>query len=189
MKAPWDDHAPAIRMLHWVTVALVVAAYALAWSLRDGMPPAQADRLVMLHRSVGVTIALLTLVRIGVRARVGVPGLPSDLPSWQRAAARVSEAGLYAALLAQPALGIAASLLSGKLVLFGVPMPVPAAPDLAMARGVMGVHGLVALSLLGLIAVHAGAALQHHFIRGDQILVRMLPGLRQLGEWRRRAGS
>ncbi len=176
---PAGNHPPLIRAAHWVTVALIVGAYTLAWSRHDGMPRDQAVRLLMLHRSVGVTIFLLTWVRLGVRARARLPDWPADMPAWQQFAAKASEWALYACLVAMPLLGLSASLLRGNLVLFGIAVPQLMAADRQLSRQILAAHGAVALALLGLIALHVAAALQHHFIRRDDVLLRMLPALRR----------
>jgi cytochrome b561 len=131
----------------------------------------------MLHRSTGVTIVLLTLVRLRVRSHAVLPEWPPDLPHWQRFVAWASEIGLYFFLLAQPAFGIIGSLLQGKVVLFGIPIPQLLPRNRALARDILEVHWGVGLCLLALIALHVAAALHHHFVRRDDVLMRMLPAM------------
>jgi len=179
-----DDHVPAIRGAHWATVVLIGAAYGLAWSLQGASSREQATWLLMLHRSAGVTILLLTIIRLGFRFRTTLPSLPDDLPRWQRLAAKSSEAGLYIGLFGQPILGIVGSVMRGNAILFGLPVPALIAPNRQLAREILGLHGIFSWCLLALIVLHAFAAMQHHFVRGDDVLVRMLPMLRRLRQWR-----
>jgi cytochrome b561 len=171
-------HSPAIQAAHWLTVVLIAFAYVLAFSIRSAQSEEQSAWYLMLHRSTGVAIVLLTLVRLGIRAHATLPAWPADLPSWQRIGATASERALYLILLAQPALGIAGSLLRGSVVLFGIPIPQVVPRDRVVAREILAVHRGVGLCLLVLIALHVAAAFHHHFVRRDDILLRMLPQAR-----------
>lgn len=95
----------SMRVLHWLTAALLLFAYPLAWSIEHAQSAEAAARLVMLHRSIGVTVFLLTLIRLVRRMTSEAPPLPTDLPGWQHWAAQVNESLLYVLLLAQPSLG------------------------------------------------------------------------------------
>src|SRR5262249_52871709 len=106
-----------------------------------------------------------------------IPPLPPDLPPLQRLAARINEYALYALLLLQPTLGFLYSSASRTSVVVSIlgAIPSPLTPDRNLARLLFTAHGLVARCLLGLIALHVAAALFHHFVRGDDVLVAMLP--------------
>jgi cytochrome b561 len=80
-------------------------------------------------------------------------------------------------LLAQPLLGIVGSLLRGNFVLFGILVPQLFPRDRVLAREILAVHHILGFCLLALIALHVVAALHHHFVRRDDILLRMLPRL------------
>ncbi len=81
----------SMRVLHWLTAALLLFAYPLAWSIEHAQSAEAAARLVMLHRSIGVTVFLLTLIRLVRRMTSEAPPLPTDLPGWQHWAAQVNE--------------------------------------------------------------------------------------------------
>lgn len=174
------DHSLAIRAVHWTTVALIAAAYALAWSRESASTEDLAAWLLMLHRSAGVTIFLLTLLRIAVRSRSRLPEWPGDLPHWQRLAAKCTETALYVGLVSQPILGIAGSLLRGDVSLFCFPVSSLVVPNRRLARDILEIHSVFSLCLLALISLHVAAALHHHLVRRDDVLVRMLPALRRL---------
>ena len=168
-------YSRSMRMLHWLTAALLLFAYPLAWSIELAQSADVAARLVMLHRSVGVTVLLLTLIRLARRLSSTVPALPPDLPFWQRWAARGNTGLLYVLLLAQPSLGLAASWLHGDhIVLYGcIGLPAGAA-NRALSHQLFQLHGAVALLLLALIGLHAGAAFYHLIVRRDHVMSSMV---------------
>ena len=102
----------AMQAMHWGTVALLLCGYLAAWMMDGASSPAEKAWMIMLHRSFGVTILLLTWVRLAVRLRTRVPPLPTAVPALQRLAARASVITLYAALIVQPLLGLASQATS-----------------------------------------------------------------------------
>lgn len=174
-------YALSMRAMHWATVALLLGGYVAVWSIGSAATGAQAAWLAMLHRSFGLTILALTLVRFAWRQRARVPPLPAALPAVQRFGARASVVVLYAILVSQPVLGLAGSMLHGdRITVFGdvvLPNLLPVARPLA--RQVFQVHGWIALLLLAVIGVHVAAALYHHLVRRDEVLSGMLPGVRR----------
>jgi len=176
------DYGLAMLAMHWTTVALMISTCVAVWLVDAVGTREQAAWLVMLHRSLGVTIMLLTPLRFAVRRRTRLPALPADLPAIQRAAARASARLLYVLLMLQPLLGLAASLLHGdRVVLFGaVELPAWLPANRTLAHQLFKLHGWSAVALLTLIGLHASAALYHHFIRRDAVLAGMLPGVTPL---------
>ena len=176
-------HSAAMRAMHWASALLLVGSYATSWMVAFATSNAGATRLIVLHRSLGLTIFTLTAFRFVWRQRTMLPNLPADTPPLQRIAARTNVVGLYALLLLQPLLGLTGSMLHGdRLVLLGglvVPDLLPV--DRALSHVIFRAHGIVALLLLGLIGMHAAAALYHHFVRKDDVLAGMLPGLERRG--------
>jgi cytochrome b561 len=174
----WD---PVVKWVHWSTLLLIAAAYAAVWASETVPSREQHAMLVQLHRSLGITIFALTLFRLGWRWRARVPSLPAGLPAMQKAAARVTEYLLYLLLLAQPILGILHTNARGDRVDFYFVAELPAiiGHNRLLAREAIAVHGLVAELLLAVIALHAGAALYHHYVRRDGVLRAMLPRRRR----------
>ncbi len=137
-----------------------------------------------LHKSLGLTILALMLVRWWWRATHPVPALPADVPAWQRIIAGWHHRTLYALLLVQPVLGLAQSSAYGAKTMFWgvvrVPSIVP--PEWSrpvtdvVRKGAQDLHAWVGWALALLISVHVAAALYHHFARQDGILLRMLTG-------------
>jgi cytochrome b561 len=177
-----QGYTGAMQAMHWSNVTQLLGAYLAAWMIDHAASHAQAAYLVMLHRSFGVTILLLTVVRLAVRRRTPVPPPPAGVPAIQRLAARASITLLYVLLIALPFLGLTGSMLHGdRIILFGnfvLPILLPA--NRALAHQIFEIHGGTALVLLVLIGLHVTAALYHHFVRKDRVLAGMLPGVRRL---------
>lgn len=146
-------------------------------------------KLYQLHKSVGISILLLAVIRLGWRFFQSPPPLPPEMPRLERAGASLVHGLLYAFLILLPLSGwavVSASPLNIPTVLFGtIPWPdLPVLPSLADKRHVEALlklgHAYGAYALLLVAAAHAAAALRHHFILKDKVLVRMLPYLRLL---------
>ena len=164
-------------VLHWSIAALVLAQIALGAYMQTIAKVTVGPRVdaYNLHKSLGMTILALMLARIAWRLAHAPPPLP-PMPRWQRAAAHVSHAALYVALVAQPLIGFAGSVASGYPVrLFGRTLPPMWPRDDALKDALSRAHLVVAIVLVAAIAVHVAAALRHAF-RRDGVLQRMLPG-------------
>ena len=168
---------PAIRLLHWLTLLLIVAIFVLAWAIGFAASKPQIVMLTQLHRSLGLTVWVVTLVRLGWRQIARLPDWPASMPTPMRIAARGSESALYLLLLTQPVLGLLQSNARGDRVdlFFLGTLPALIGPDRPLARQLLAAHSAVGLGLLALIALHAAAALYHHFWRRDDTLTSMLP--------------
>ncbi len=174
----WD---PVVKWVHWSSLLLIGTAYLAVWASKAVPSREQHAMLVQLHRSLGITIFALTLFRLGWRWRTRAPSLPAGLPAIQKAAARATEYLLYLLLLAQPVLGILHTNARGDRVdlYFVVELPAIIGRNRLLAREAVAAHGLVAELLLAVIAMHAGAALYHHYVRRDGVLRTMLPRRRR----------
>jgi cytochrome b561 len=183
MNAPPEPQRYGVRarLLHWLMALL------LALQIPAGMVMSYrgnvlnlwnelTDFLYSAHKSIGFVLLILLLLRAVVRLTVGaLPPEPSLVP-WQRRIAAANHTGLYVLLLVVPVLGWLGASLFPALEVFGlVSLPPISQPDRAASDTVFNLHRLAAFLLVALIALHAAAALYHHFIRGDGVLHRMLP--------------
>ena len=171
---------PAVA-LHWVVAALVVAAAGLGLYMAD-LPETAPGRepLFGVHRSLGVTVFALLVVRAAWRALHRPPELVSGMPRRQRIAAKATHVLLYVLLAAVPITGYLLTNFDAETVkVFGLALPPLVAPDKAAGRLFGDVHSFAAWTLLVLAGLHTLAALKHHFIDRDATLLRMLPGRRQ----------
>ncbi len=164
--------------MHWTSAMLLIGSYVTAWTISSATTSVEVAELTHFHRSFGLMILTLTAIRLVLRQRTRIALLPSDIPRFQRLAARLNVIGLYGLLFAQPLLGLMASMVHGdRLVLLGgFALPGALPVNRPLAHLLFEVHGMVALILLGLISMHVTAALYHHFVQRDDVLAGMLPG-------------
>ena len=157
------------KLLHWSVVALVIAQFVLA-NLADGLPLGM-DKLGMLarHKSVGITILALALLRLLWRAAQPAPALPAQMPRAQRWLAQGTHGLLYLLLLAMPLSGWLMSSAFGRSVkLFGlVQLPDFVQPNPELAETLSEVHEYLAYALIGMICLlytsnHGRANAQRH---------------------------
>lgn len=174
-------YATASILMHWLMLALVVAAYA-SIELREFFPKGSEPReaLKSLHTLVGLSILALALVRLGLRGIAGpVPPIEPAPGTWTHRAAVLVQIGLYVLLIGVPLVGWGLLSAEGKPIpFFGLDLPPLAGPDQGRAETLEELHELGGQVGYGLIALHAAAGLLHHFLRRDNTLKRMLPGAR-----------
>ncbi len=165
------------RWVHWLTLVLFIGLFAIAW-FGDDLPKEMQQSATQLHKSFGITVLFLTVLRLAWRFVAGVPAMPSDLPAWQKLAARASQYALYGLMIAQPLVGWLWSSAGTRPInfYFLVQLPWLIGPNPDLRRTLGNLHGIIGWVLLALIAVHAAAALYHHFIRRDRVLLSMARG-------------
>lgn len=182
-SAPVEIYRPTARVLHWVTVALLAVQIPVGvymtyrggtLNIWDGVTGA----LYTLHKLVGVTILAVLLWRLAYRLTRGAPADEPTLERWQRLASHANHWGLYVLAVAAAVAGYVGISLFPALDIFGLfSLPGVVAPDKEAAKTAFAVHGILALALVCLIAVHVAAALYHYFLRKDNVLGRMIPRL------------
>lgn len=177
MAEPRNRYSTVSLILHWLIAALVVAQVLLitAHEATDG--PLSRE-FVNLHKSVGLSILMLTLGRIGWRVANPAIPLPEAMPRWQKLAARATHILFYAFLIGMPLVGWAASSAGGReIVWFGLfewPL-LPIGGGRETAGELMDLHEAAAKGLYVLIALHVLGALKHQFVDRDNVLHRMIP--------------
>ena len=171
--------------LHWLIALLILANIGLAWTFQNIPKGLASYNLIQLHKSFGITVLLLSVLRLGWRLANPPPPEP-PMPRWQVVASQVVHWGFYAIMIGMPLSGwvmVSASPLNLPTLLYKtIPWPHLAfIHDLPMdARKAWGhwgdtVHGLLAWLAYGLIALHVAAALKHQFIDRDNLIARMAP--------------
>jgi cytochrome b561 len=170
------------KALHWLVAVLVVGllaiGFTMVWLVTD---LGSKFQLYQLHKSFGVLVFVLVGVRLVWRSvNPAVPALPGGLRPWERRAARLTHGSFYVLLLLMPVTGwvtASASPLGIPTIVFGLfELPNPIVPNREVEAVMSVVHGILAVLLVLLLALHVSAALKHHFVLGDDVLVRMLPG-------------
>jgi cytochrome b561 len=136
------------------------------------------NTLYEIHKSFGVIVFSLAVIRAGLRLTRGAPPLEPDIPAWQRFAAYVSHYAMYMLIFLVPITGwVATSACCAPVSLFWtIPVTLPVGGGEDFAKAVFRFHHGFVYTLMAIVTVHLAAALQHHFIRLDRTLVRMLPG-------------
>lgn len=175
-----EVYTPAARAFHWIVVALIAIQIpvGLYMTYRGGalnIWDATTNNLYSAHKLGGVIILLLVIARFAYRLTAGAPHPEPTIEPWQRVVSEINHWALYGLLLLVPILGYLGVSMFPALNLFGLfDLPALAAPDKKMSETLFEFHKLGAWALLGLIAMHIGAALYHYFIRKDNVLGRML---------------
>ena len=175
-----DHYGIISQSLHWVIVVLVSIQFVVGSIAAD--LPLGMQRLILLsrHKSIGMTIFILMILRLLWRLANTVPQLPVIMPGNEQRLAHLTHWLFYILLLCIPVAGWINSSASNLTVswfgIFNWPDLVDA--DKHIATIAKGTHKILVWTLLAIISVHTIAALRHHFILKDNVLTRMLPGLK-----------
>jgi cytochrome b561 len=165
------------QTLHWLIVALIILQVTLA-AIAEKLPISSRKITVFAyHKSVGLTILALALIRLAWRWQNPTPELPPTLKPHERALARFTHAALYGLLFALPLSGWTMSSARGFSVswfgLLQLPDLVPKSH--ALYEALVATHVTLACALAVVVALHIAGALKHHFVLKDDVLRRMLP--------------
>src|SRR3954464_8088387 len=172
------DHYPATsKLLHWLVAICVLTTAPVAIAMvRVSEGPAQ-DALYNFHKSLGVLILILMILRLINRLVVGAPIADPGIEPWQKTVSSIVHTSLYVLLLAMPVVGYVANSAYGAPTpffgLFNLPMIVE--KNDTLATQLFAAHRWVGRLVILIVLMHIGAALYHYFIRRDDVLKRMLP--------------
>jgi cytochrome b561 len=174
-------------IIHWLIALTVIGLIVIGYIMTD-LPRGDPTKLTLynLHKSFGVTVFLLTLVRLGWRLTHKAPALPDAMPSWEKRVAHITHWLFYGLLLGVPVLGwimVSGAPRNIPTVLFGtVVLPhLPGLVDMGQQTKkdykelFETAHAAAAYVMAGLIVLHVGAALRHWLLLKDKVLQRMLP--------------
>jgi cytochrome b561 len=166
------------RALHWVTALVIALMIPLGVIISNDWGGRLQNSLYGVHESLGALLIPVIMVRLGYRLMKPPLPLPQAIPALQQFAAHLTHLVLYALLVAQPLVGWIAISASGMpvTVLGLFPLPLIAPESRAFSEQLFLLHGLIGLFVAGLIVAHIGAALYHHVVRKDRVLMRMITG-------------
>ena len=174
MSAVMRYSTPAV-VLHWLVALLIFAGFPLGLYMVD--LPLSPDKLKLYsyHKWIGITVLLLTAIRVSWRLTHTPPPLPVDIAAWQRRASAIVHGLLYGLMIVIPLSGWLMSSAKGvQTVWFGVlPLPDLLEKNRELGDLLAGVHKALNFTLLALVILHVGAALKHHFIERQSFLQRM----------------
>jgi len=164
------------RTLHWLIAVCIIAMFFIGVGMVSTIKPEYAS-LLATHKSLGVAILVLALLRLAVRLRSGAPALPADLPRPVALAAKLSHWVLYALMIGMPLIGWGMlSAAAYPVVLYGnirLPQILPQSDALHMA--LWNAHFYLAFAFFAVVLMHIAAALFHALVRRDDVFDSMSP--------------
>ena len=187
MSAPSERYSSVAITLHWLIAFAILGMIFGGWYMSD-LPDGATGQyfLYQMHKSVGITILLLSVARIIWRAMNPPPPLPEEMNGLEKTASHLVHLGFYGLMIALPLTGWLYSSVSVKLDVPTVLYGVVSWPDVPFVDGlktetasgaVNFIHSKLAWVALGLLALHVAGALKHEFSAEEGVLKRMIPGL------------
>ncbi|WP_300541507.1 cytochrome b [Maricaulis sp.] len=178
--------------LHWIIAALLIGMVFFGWYMEDLRDAAfgggnvsldQVQEAYNFHKTTGLLVLVLSLLRLGWRLTHKTPGMPAGMKPWETLAAHTVHWAFYGLMIGMPIMGwISASASELPSFLFNNPdlplprLPVPQDEELHEVTG--SIHGAGGWPILVLFGLHVAAALKHQFVDKDGLLARMIPILK-----------
>ncbi|MEO1281294.1 MAG: cytochrome b [Pseudomonadota bacterium] len=186
-----ETYSTVAMVLHWLIALSIIGLIAAGTWMVDAIkvPETQGQAFVVyqFHKSLGLTVLVLSVARLAWRFVKPPPPLPSSMSGWERFAAHVSHSAFYVLMIGMPLLGwamVSASPLGLPTIVFGF-FEWPHIPYLAnltdkkpVEDALKQAHEAGGFILAVLLVLHVVAALKHHFVNKDNVLARMVPGVR-----------
>lgn len=189
MRITTQRYTTVAIILHWLIALAIITMLGIGLTMMHGpITMATKFRLFQLHKSIGITILGLVILRVLWRLTHKPPPLPDSIPPLERTAAEGTHYLLYLYMIGLPLTGwalVSASPINLPTVLYGVlPWPhmsfLATLPNKAAVSKVLDwIHTCGAWTLIAVFGIHALAALRHHFLIHDDVLWRMLPLVRR----------
>lgn len=189
-----DRYGDIAVALHWLIAVLIIGLLSIG-KYMTGLDEADPLRfsLTQWHKTFGILVLMLVSLRLIWRVTHDTPEHPEEAPAWEKVAAGLSHFGFYLLMFVVPFTGwlmVSASPLNIDTYLFNViPWPhLPPFSELAnkelWEHRFHDAHHFSTTAMIILLLLHVGAALKHHWINHDDVLVRMLPDFSHHGIWR-----
>lgn len=180
-----ENYTKVAIILHWIIGLAIIFMLAMGLLL-DSIPDDYKFQAYQFHKSLGLTILVLSFVRLFWRLTHRAPALPDGMKLWEIWAAKLTHIGFYFLMIAIPLSGWA--LVSAAPAPYNFPvmwfglfewphLPLPVDKELSHDFG--EAHEVLAYLTIVLLGMHIGAALKHHFINKDNVLTRMIPCLKK----------
>jgi cytochrome b561 len=175
-----NRYSPVARALHWLTALVVLLMIPIGVIMADrgerNLWDGTTNALYSTHKLLGFILLWLVIARIGYRLIKGAPPPEPGLTAFQRKASAVVHGLLYVLLIGLPLGGWIGVSLFPALGIFDLfSLPALTAPDQAAAKQIFAMHKIAGMTMAALILLHIAAALYHHFVRKDGVLLRMMP--------------
>ncbi|MDF3023734.1 MAG: Cytochrome [Alphaproteobacteria bacterium] len=177
LKNSPEKYGAVSKTFHWLTSITVLCLLGVGLYMVRADKNAALIPIYGLHKSFGILVLTATFFRVLWHVYSKKPPLVRGMALWERVAAHAGHFFLYICLFGMPLSGWIMSSAFGRTVtVFGVlPLPNLVEKNDGLAENLSALHEYLAYALIGMIAVHIGAALKHHFISKDATLKRMLP--------------
>lgn len=173
--------------LHWLIAALIIGQLAGGKIMMSMQGSPLKFELFQLHKSFGIIILTLSLLRLAWRLTHKAPPLPAQMPKHERLAAKISHIGFYGLMIGIPLAGwamVSAAPIKITTKIFKV-VKWPDMPLIERSEGLEDffsqAHEVMSIMIFVLLVVHIGAALKHHFKDKDDVMTRMVPRLKPRG--------
>jgi cytochrome b561 len=183
-----ENYTKVAILLHWLIGLAIIAMLVMGLLLED-IPSDYQFMAYQLHKSIGLSILALSFFRLFWRLTHRAPALPAGMKTWEIWASKITHIGFYVLMIGIPLSGWA--LVSAAPAPYNFPIQwfglfewphLPFAPDKDVSENFAEIHETLAWITIGLLALHIGAALKHHFIVKDDVLTRMIPCLKKCGK-------
>lgn len=164
------------RILHWAMAFFIISMLIFGFFLED-LPKAYQDTAYMLHKSFGLTLLFLMMLRFLWIKRLGKPALPDRIPFLEKLLAHTVQYFMYIFIILMALAGWIMSVAKGYIPnYFGLfPVYFPGVEGNKPLGSFMGeAHEVIAWILIALITLHILGALKHHFINKNNVLKRMI---------------
>lgn len=196
MSANVQKYSKSAIILHWLVGTLILVMFAIGWFMaelpKDAPKIASLDMFDLgiytmqfteeitprtfyfnLHKSIGVTVLMLVLLRIYVRFSHAAPAFPATMKVWEIRVADLVHKGLYVLMVAMPLTGVAMSLNSKfGIKWFGIQL-LGGVDNKEMRELFVVIHEVIGLVLMVMIVLHVAAAIKHKVIDKDEVMQRM----------------
>ena len=165
------------KTFHWGIAFFLLLQIPLAWYMVDLPDGPDKIETYNLHKSFGITLFSLAVLRLVWTILSKRPRLPADTPMWEKVLAKISQAILYILVILMPVSGwMGSSLADIPVRVFGLfTLPMLVTPDKTRVEDFANMHEIQSWILLTIISLHVIGALKHHFIKKDELLRSMLP--------------
>jgi cytochrome b561 len=170
-----SSYSTVSKILHWLIALIILSMLSISFFLKDIVD--NIPNIYMIHKSFGITIFVLMIVRFIMIKHYGKPKLPEEMPKWERVFARMVQHSFYLLLVAMPICGWLMSVAANKIPTYFELFHLPTfgiTPNELLKDLMKQSHNAIAWILITLIGLHVAGALKHYFIDKDNVLQSML---------------
>ena len=164
------------RLLHWLMAACIVAMLFIGVGMVSTITPKYLP-LTSIHKTLGVALLVLVLIRLALRLYYGAPPLPADLPWTMKLGAKLSHQALYGLMIVMPLLGLGMLWAAAyPVVLYGgIRIPALLSQSDRLHTLLWNAHFYLGFAFFALVLLHLAAALFHALIRRDGVFETIAP--------------